>query len=116
MRNTATGLQDIAPSIRESATALGLTSGARLRRIYLPIASRTNPCRNQNQRGHQHRHSHAGSADRRWRIRRTDYQRTELERSCHDSEGAIPAALLALLVQFFFDLLDRVLIPRGLRL
>jgi osmoprotectant transport system permease protein len=31
-------------------------------------------------------------------------------------EGAIPAALLALLVQFFFDLLDRVLIPRGLRL
>ena len=26
------------------------------------------------------------------------------------------AALLALLVQFFFDLLDRVLIPKGLRL
>src|SRR5438876_10930027 len=41
VRNTATGLQDIAPSIRESATALGLTTGARLRRIYLPIASRT---------------------------------------------------------------------------
>jgi osmoprotectant transport system permease protein len=31
-------------------------------------------------------------------------------------EGAIPAAVLALLVQWLFDLLDRVLIPRGLRL
>jgi osmoprotectant transport system permease protein len=31
-------------------------------------------------------------------------------------EGAIPAALLALLVQWGFDLLDRVLIPKGLRL
>jgi osmoprotectant transport system permease protein len=31
-------------------------------------------------------------------------------------EGAIPAALLALLVQGLFDLLDRFLIPRGLRL
>src|SRR5438874_6784754 len=31
-------------------------------------------------------------------------------------EGAIPAAVLALLVQSFFDLLDRVLIPKGLRI
>ncbi len=31
-------------------------------------------------------------------------------------QGAIPAALLALLVQWFFDLLDRVLIPKGLRI
>ncbi len=41
VRNTATGLQNIAPSIRESAIALGLTSRARLRQIYLPMASRT---------------------------------------------------------------------------
>src|SRR5205814_1683885 len=31
-------------------------------------------------------------------------------------QGAIPAAILALLVQSLFDLLDRVLIPKGLRL
>ncbi len=31
-------------------------------------------------------------------------------------EGAVPAALLALLVQGCFGLLDRLLIPRGLRL
>jgi osmoprotectant transport system permease protein len=30
-------------------------------------------------------------------------------------EGAIPAAILALLVQWMFDLLDRVIIPKGLR-
>jgi osmoprotectant transport system permease protein len=31
-------------------------------------------------------------------------------------QGAIPAAILALLVQGLFDLLDLVLIPKGLRL
>ncbi len=31
-------------------------------------------------------------------------------------EGAVPTALLALLVQGCFGLLDRLLIPRGLRL
>ena len=31
-------------------------------------------------------------------------------------QGAIPAAILALLVQWGFELLDRVLIPKGLRL
>jgi osmoprotectant transport system permease protein len=31
-------------------------------------------------------------------------------------EGAVPAALLALAVQWGFDLLDRVAVPRGLRL
>lgn len=31
-------------------------------------------------------------------------------------EGAIPAALLALVVQGLFDLAERFLVPRGLRL
>ena len=31
-------------------------------------------------------------------------------------QGAVPAALLALLVQWGFDLLDRVVVPQGLRL
>ena len=31
-------------------------------------------------------------------------------------QGAIPAAVLALLVQWGFDLLDRVVVPKGLRL
>ena len=31
-------------------------------------------------------------------------------------EGAVPAAVLALLVQGLFDLAERALVPRGLRL
>ena len=31
-------------------------------------------------------------------------------------EGAVPAALLALLAQAFFELLGRAFVPRGLRL
>jgi osmoprotectant transport system permease protein len=31
-------------------------------------------------------------------------------------EGAIPAAVLALVVQWGFDLSERVLVPKGLRL
>jgi osmoprotectant transport system permease protein len=31
-------------------------------------------------------------------------------------QGAIPAALLALLIEASFDLLERVVVPRGLRL
>src|SRR5439155_21060638 len=41
VRNTATGLQDIPRSLRESAVALGLSPFVRLWEIYLPMASRS---------------------------------------------------------------------------
>ena len=41
VRNTATGLQDIPRSLRESAVALGLSPTARLWQVYLPMASRS---------------------------------------------------------------------------
>src|SRR5438045_8210563 len=41
VRNTATGLQDIPRPLRESAIAVGLTAGQRLRKIFLPLASRS---------------------------------------------------------------------------
>src|SRR5204862_7823722 len=41
VRNTASGLQDIPRSLRESAVALGLNPMARLWQIYLPMASRS---------------------------------------------------------------------------
>jgi osmoprotectant transport system permease protein len=31
-------------------------------------------------------------------------------------EGAVPAAGLALIVQAFFDLIERIIVPRGLKL
>jgi osmoprotectant transport system permease protein len=116
VRNTATGLQDIAQPIRDSATALGLEPGARLRKIYLPIASRsilggikTSAVIN------------IGTATLAALIGAGGLGEpilSGLNLNDHATilQGAIPAALLALLVQWMFDLLDRILIPKGLRL
>jgi osmoprotectant transport system permease protein len=116
VRNTASGLQDIAKPMRESAIALGLTAGQRLRKIFLPLASRsilsgikTSAVIN------------IGTATLAALIGAGGLGEpiiSGLNLNDHVTilEGAIPAALLALLVQFLFDLLDRILIPRGLRL
>ena len=116
VRNTASGLQDIPRSLRESAIALGLTPAARLWQIYLPMASRsilsgikTSAVIN------------VGTATLAALIGAGGYGEpilSGLNLNDHVTilEGAIPAALLALIVQWSFDLLDRVLIPKGLRL
>jgi osmoprotectant transport system permease protein len=116
VRNTASGLQDIPRSLRESAIALGLSPIARLWEIYLPMASRsilsgikTSAVIN------------VGTATLAALIGAGGLGEpilSGLNLNDHVTilEGAIPAAVLALLVQWFFDLLDRVLIPRGLRL
>ena len=116
VRNTATGLQDIPRSLRESAIALGLSPAARLWKIYLPIASRsilsgikTSAVIN------------IGTATLAALIGAGGLGEpiiSGLNLNDHVTilEGAIPAAVLALVVQSCFDLLDRVLIPRGLRL
>ena len=41
VRNTHAGLADIPPELRESAAALGLPRGARLRHVELPLAARS---------------------------------------------------------------------------
>jgi osmoprotectant transport system permease protein len=116
VRNTATGLQDIPRGLRESAIVLGLGPMARLCQIYLPMASRsilagikTSAVIN------------VGTATLAALIGAGGLGEpilSGLNLNDHATilQGAIPAALLALLVQWLFDLLDRVLIPRGLRL
>jgi osmoprotectant transport system permease protein len=116
VRNTATGLQDIGQPVRESAIALGLESWARLWNIYLPIASRsilggikTSAVIN------------IGTATLAALIGAGGLGEpilSGLNLNDHVTilQGAIPAAVLALLVQWGFDLLDRLLIPKGLRL
>ena len=116
VRNTASGLQDIPRSLRESAVALGLSPFTRLWEIYLPMASRsilsgikTSAVIN------------IGTATLAALIGAGGLGEpilSGLNLNDHVTilEGAIPAALLALLVQWFFDVLDRVLIPKGLRL
>jgi osmoprotectant transport system permease protein len=116
VRNTATGLQDIPRALRESAVALGLSPIARLWEVYLPMASRsilsgvkTSAVIN------------IGTATLAALIGAGGLGEpiiSGLSLNDHVTilEGAIPAAVLALLVQWSFDLLDRVLIPKGLRL
>jgi osmoprotectant transport system permease protein len=116
VRNTATGLQDIPRALRESAIALGLEPGAQLRKIYLPMASRsilagikTSAVIN------------VGTATLAALIGAGGLGEpilSGLNLNDHATilQGAIPAALLALLVQWLFDFLDRILIPKGLRL
>jgi osmoprotectant transport system permease protein len=116
VRNTATGLQDIPRALRESAVALGLSSRARLCQIYLPMASRsilagikTSAVIN------------VGTATLAALIGAGGLGEpilSGLNLNDHATilQGAIPAAILALLVQWFFDLLDYVVIPKGLRL
>jgi len=116
VRNTASGLQDIPRSLRESAVALGLNPMARLWQIYLPMASRsilsgikTSAVIN------------VGTATLAALIGAGGLGEpilSGLNLNDHVTilEGAIPAALLALIVQWLFDLLDRVFIPKGLRL
>jgi len=116
VRNTATGLQDIPRALRESAVALGLSSRASLWQIYLPLASRsilagikTSAVIN------------VGTATLAALIGAGGLGEpilSGLNLNDHATilQGAVPAAILALLVQWLFDLLDRVLIPKGLRL
>ena len=116
VRNTASGLQDIPRPLRESAIALGLTPAARLWQIYLPMASRsilsgvkTSAVIN------------VGTATLAALIGAGGLGEpilSGLNLNDHVTilQGAIPAALLALVVQWLFDFLDRILIPRGLRI
>jgi osmoprotectant transport system permease protein len=116
VRNTASGLQDIPRSLRESAVALGLSPFTRLWEIYLPMASRsilsgikTSAVIN------------VGTATLAALIGAGGLGEpilSGLNLNDHVTilQGAVPAALLALLVQWFFDVLDRILIPKGLRL
>lgn len=116
VRNTYTGLTTLAPQLDEAAEALGLSPGATLRRVRLPLASpaimagvKTSAVIN------------VGTATLAALIGAGGLGEPILRGiSLVDTrlilQGAVPAAVLALLVQGGFDLLDRVVIPRGLRL
>lgn len=116
VRNTHAGLHDISDALLESAEALGLPSAARLRLIELPLASRsilagikTSAVIN------------VGTATLGALIGAGGYGQPILTGIRLDDvglilQGAIPAAALALLAQGGFELLERVVVPRGLRL
>ena len=116
VRNTASGLQDIPKPLRESAIALGLTAGQRLRKIFLPLASRSILSGIKTSAVISIGTATLAALIGAGGLGEPIISGLNLNDHVTILEGAIPAALLALLVQFLFDLLDRVLIPRGLRL
>jgi osmoprotectant transport system permease protein len=116
VRNTATGLRDIPPGMREAARALGLAPWARMRRVYLPMASRSILAGVQTSAV-----INVGTATLAALIGAGGYGEPIISGiSLNDNatilQGAVPAAVLAILVQVAFEGLDRLIIPRGLRL
>jgi osmoprotectant transport system permease protein len=116
VRNTYAGLRGVPAPLREVALALGLPPGAALRRIELPLASpsilagiKTSAVIN------------VGTATLGALIGAGGYGQPILTGIRLDNvglilEGAIPAALLALLVERLFDLVEKIVVPKGLRL
>ena len=117
VRNTYTGLQTISPQLRESAIALGLPPLVRLWRIELPLASRTILAGIKTAAvinvGFATLGGLIGAGGFGEPIfagirRQDDYTTIVL--------GALPAAALAMIVQGAFELAERVIVPRGLRI
>lgn len=115
VRNTYTGLEGIEPRLREAALVLGLDARTRLFRIELPLASRailsgikTAAVLNVGTATLGALIGAGGLGEPILRgIRLDDYQLI--------LSGALPAAMLALLVQGVFELSERWLVPVGLR-
>jgi osmoprotectant transport system permease protein len=116
VRNTYTGLATIRPDLAEAAAALGLPPRAQLLRIRLPLASpsimagiKTSAVIN------------VGTATLAALIGAGGLGQPILKGIALVDprmilQGAVPAAVLALLVQWAFDGLERLVVPKGLRL
>jgi len=116
VRNTHAGLTGIQPSLLESAAALGLPPRVRLWRVELPLALRSILAGIKIAAV-----INVGTATLGALIGAGGYGQPILTGIRLDSlplimEGAVPAALLALVMQGAFELIERALTPRGLRL
>lgn len=116
VRNTVTGMQDIPLTVRESAEALGLSSWDKLVLVELPMASRSILAGIKTAAV-----INVGFATLGGLIAAGGYGEAIMAGLNNNSwplllEGAIPAVVMALLVQGAFDAAGWVLVPKGLRL
>jgi len=116
VRSTCTGLQSIPSALRESADVIGLSSQARLFRIELPLASRSILAGIKTATV-----INIGTATLGALIGSGGYGQAILSGIRLNDipltlQGAIPAAVMAIVVQLMFEVVDAVLIPKGLRL
>jgi len=116
VRNTHAGLTGIPRELRETAAAIGLPPRTRLWRVELPLALRTILAGVKTAAV-----INVGTATLGALIGAGGYGQPILTGIRLDNlglilEGAVPAAVLALLVQGAFELFERLMTPRGLRL
>ncbi len=116
VRNTATGLQNIPKPVRESASVLGLSPAAQLFKVYLPMASRTILAGIKTSAVINVGTATLAALIGAGGLGEPIISGLNLNDHATILQGAIPAALLALLVLWCFDLLDRLIIPKGLQI
>jgi osmoprotectant transport system permease protein len=116
VRNTVSGLSDIPPSLRESAEALGLSPAAILRLVELPLASRSILAGIKSAAIIDVGTATLGALIGAGGLGQPIFTGIRLNDFSLLLEGAIPASLLALAVQGAFELVERLVVPRGLRL
>jgi len=116
VRSTHAGLASIPPEVRSSARALGLPSLARLRLVELPMASRGILAGVKTSAVLCVGTATLGALVGAGGLGQPIFTGIRLDDFGLILEGALPAAALALAAQGLFDLAERVLVPRGLRL
>jgi osmoprotectant transport system permease protein len=116
VRNTVTGLADIPPSLRESAEALGLSPGAVLRLVELPLASRAILAGIKSAAVIDVGTATLGALVGAGGLGQPIFTGIRLNDFSLLLEGAVPASVLALAVQGVFEVVERVVVPKGLRL
>ena len=116
VRNTVAGLQGIPRALRESAEVLGLTSFERLRQVELPLAMPSILAGIQTAAVIDVGMATLGALIGAGGYGQPILTGIRLDDTSLILEGAVPAAMLALAVQGLFALLERRLVPEGLRL
>jgi osmoprotectant transport system permease protein len=116
VRNTYQGLVEIPTSLRESAMVLGLPPRARLWRVELPMASRSILTGIKVAAVINVGTATIGALIGAGGFGEPILTGIRLDDVSLILQGAVPAATLALLVQGFFGLAERWVVPRGLRL
>ncbi|MCH7734922.1 MAG: ABC transporter permease subunit [Chloroflexi bacterium] len=116
VRNTCVGLQDVDPEIRESADAMGLPFRARLRLIDLPLAARAIIAGIKTAAVMNIGFATLGAIIGAGGYGQPILTGIRLNDFALILQGAGPAAGLAILAQLWFELVERAVVPRGLRL
>ena len=116
VRNTYSGLKDVPLPLQESAQALGLPAGIRMKKIELPLASRSILSGIKTSAVINVGTATLGAIIGAGGFGQPILTGIRLDNTGLILQGAIPAALLAFAVQWLFELVEPFFVSEGLRL